>query len=84
MRRILVAVTAALALAGVAGGSAVASNGQGNASQVCEYFYNPIAGNYLVLEYTFGQFNKGVEFPSKQYTTDTPPTSCDFQGIIPL
>jgi hypothetical protein len=55
-------VAAASALAGVAGGSAAASTVKATGRK-CEYFYNPLAGNF---------------------TTDTPPTSCDFEGLLPF
>ena len=55
-----------------------ASNGGG--SQHCEYWYNPIAGNYVVQTQSYGQYKNGSE--GKTYTTDRPPASCNFQGDL--
>jgi hypothetical protein len=82
MRRAIIAAAAALAVVGATGASAGASNGGSPTSQACVYFYNAAAGNYLVLELNNGQFKKGSEI-GRQYSTNSPPTSCDFLGVIP-
>ena len=73
MRRIIALVTVAalmVVMTMFAAGAALAAPGS------CIYFYNPVAGNFVVQK----------ESPSGQiklYATNHPPPSCTFGGLFP-
>jgi hypothetical protein len=75
MRRIILLVTVAAMMAVMtvfAAGAALAQPGGG---ATCEFFFNPIAGNFVVVKVT----PSGNE---RVYTTDRPPANCEFGGTI--
>ena len=83
MKKLLTPVVTAAAVAASLSlpAASLASNG-GGTSEFC--FYQPLpSGNFLVEELNYGQFKKdgGTFGPSRVYTTDRPPASCDLGGF---